>query len=139
MPCVEIPVKGWLLDDLSESFARDDPKAQEELNRAYAGASMRECEPYECEPYMVARVHGLSIKIFADEHPPPHFHVEYQGESASFSILSCEPLAPNGGLRRYEKRIRDWWQDNQRQLIDVWNTSRPSNCPVGPIDITGLD
>ena len=128
MPRAEIQIDGSLLDGLSEAFAWADPKAREDFARRYDEAAER-----RIIPYMVARVDGLKVKIFADEHPPPHFHVEYQGESASFSILNCERLEGVAGLERYEKAIHYWWERNQSRLIETWNTTRPSDCPVGPI------
>lgn len=85
--------------------------------------------------YIVARVSGLSVKIWADEHPPPHFHVSYQGQDASFSILDCRRLPGVKGLERYESTIRHWWGKNTRRLITVWNETRPTDCPVGPIAV----
>jgi hypothetical protein len=128
MPRTEISIDGNLLEELSEAFAYEDPKARQDFARAYAEAERR-----GIIPYMVARVKGLSIKIWADEHPPPHFHVDYQGQGASFSILTCERLAGVTGLERYDRTINRWWQRNQALLIETWNMSRPADCPVGPI------
>ncbi|MGH7928654.1 MAG: DUF4160 domain-containing protein, partial [Candidatus Binatia bacterium] len=82
---------------------------------------------------MIARVEGLKITIRADEHPPPHFHVSYQGEGASFSILDCQRLPKTQGLEIWERTIHDWWEDNRKLLVEKWNVTRPTNCPVGPI------
>ena len=35
---------------------------------------------------LVARVNGLKIEIYSNEHPPPHFHVKSPNINASFSI-----------------------------------------------------
>lgn len=72
---------------------------------------------------------GLKIEIFSNEHPPPHFRVSHNGESANFRISDCEPITP--GLNRWHRNIRAWHQDNKPQLIKAWNDSRPSDCPVG--------
>ena len=80
-------------------------------------------------------VKGLSIIIWADEHPPPHFHVSYQGEDASFSIVDCSRLRGSRGVERYDGEIRAWWGKNQNLLIEKWNASRPTECPVGPINL----
>jgi len=69
------------------------------------------------------------------EHPPPHFHVAYQGQDASFSIADCLRLPGVNGLERYESAIYNWWADNKHKLIEIWNASRPTNCPVGPIPV----
>src|SRR4051794_28885885 len=98
MPRVEVPLEGILLEKLSAELAHADPAAMAEFRRAYDELRRR-----GIFPHMVAQVKGLSIKIWADEHPPPHFHVDYQGQSASFSILTCERLRGVSGLERYEK------------------------------------
>jgi hypothetical protein len=77
----------------------------------------------------VARLNGLKIQVFSNEHPPPHFRVVYGGETANFSIKDCTRL--NGGLDRWLKNIRIWHMDNKQALIDAWNSNRPSDCPVG--------
>jgi hypothetical protein len=77
----------------------------------------------------VGNLNGLKIEIFAREHPPPHFRVLYAGETANFSISDCSKL--NGGLAKWEKNIKEWHSNNKQKLINVWNKTRPSDCPVG--------
>lgn len=78
---------------------------------------------------LVANFNGLRVQIFSREHPPPHFRVTYAGETADFSIGNCTKLA--GGLSKWERTIRAWHAGNKEKLIDVWNRTRPSDCPVG--------
>jgi Domain of unknown function (DUF4160) len=127
MAQVEIHIEDELLDELSERFFWEEF----EVHPLPPG---RDSESIG-SALIVARVNGLSIKVWADEHPPPHFHVTYQGEDASFSILDCSRLPGVRGLTRYERVIRDWWEENQRTLIEKWNVSRPNDCPVGPINL----
>jgi hypothetical protein len=115
-------VEGPLLNELSEYFFWEDYRPEPP-------------SPYGAAYELVARVRGLSIKILADEHPPPHFHVSYQGQHASFSIVDCSRLPGVKGLERYERRIHDWWSKNQSLLVERWNATRPSDCPVGPISL----
>jgi hypothetical protein len=123
MPRVEIDIGGELLDQLSRNLSwKEQGWRRPSITADYAPA-------YET----IDRVRGLTIKIFADEHPPPHFHVCYQGEDASFSILDCTRLRGVRGLERFEETIIGWWRDNRKALIEKWNSSRPANCPVGPI------
>jgi hypothetical protein len=74
---------------------------------------------------------GITVDVRVKEHPPPHFHVKAGNLQASYSIEDFTKL--NGNLDRYERAIRSWWQKNRHTLINVWNASRPSDCPVGPI------
>lgn len=78
---------------------------------------------------LVARVDGLKIEIFANEHPPPHFRVKHAGDTANFSIKDCAQL--NGGLKMWKRNIEAWHKANKSALIEVWNRTRPSDCPVG--------
>lgn len=77
----------------------------------------------------VDRFDGLTVSIFSNEHPPPHFRVMFQDETANFRIKDCGKL--NGGLVRYQRNIEAWWRDHRTDLIKVWNSTRPTNCPVG--------
>ena len=50
-------------------------------------------------------------------------------------IVTLERLPGVVGLERYERKIRDWWRENQRLLVEKWNISRPANCPIGPLEL----
>jgi len=78
----------------------------------------------------IARIDGLKIEVFANEHPPPHFRVNYQGESNNFKISDCEPLHGNS-LKKYHRNIKQWHKKNKQHLIKAWNNFRPDDCPVG--------
>ncbi|MEJ2630875.1 MAG: DUF4160 domain-containing protein [Acidihalobacter sp.] len=71
----------------------------------------------------------LKFEVFSNEHPPPHFRVSYNGESANYSIKDCSKLS--GDLNFYQKNIRLWHRENKQKIIDKWNSTRPSDCPVG--------
>jgi len=77
----------------------------------------------------VARLDGLKMQIFADEHPPPHFRVTYAGETANFTIKDCSRI--NGRLDKWLKTIQQWHSKNKAELIAAWDRTRPANCPVG--------
>ncbi|XUY27812.1 DUF4160 domain-containing protein [Agrobacterium sp. rho-8.1] len=86
--------------------------------------------------HMVALVdHRLKVEIRANEHPPPHFHVIYDGEDASFTLDTCTRLKGVRGLERHERVIRLWWQKNKAALAVRWNECRPENCPVGTVEV----
>lgn len=79
----------------------------------------------------VARIQGLKLEIFSNEHPPPHFRVKYQSSTANYQIKDCSRLNGSGEVLKYEKNIRLWWGKNKTSLIETWNRLRPSDCPVG--------
>lgn len=82
---------------------------------------------------LVARVHGLKIEVFAREHPPPHFHLSGGGVDATFSLIDCAHL--EGEVSGREKALVEWWYRRSRpMLVKSWNETRPTDCPVGPVD-----
>tara|TARA_R110002124_G_scaffold231235_5_gene396528 strand:- start:18090 stop:18488 length:399 start_codon:yes stop_codon:yes gene_type:complete len=83
----------------------------------------------------VGRLDGMSVQIQANEHPPPHFHVRYNRENASFSITDGIRLKGVNGLEKFDKNIKQWWKKNYCKLIEVWNRTRPSDCPVGKLEV----
>jgi hypothetical protein len=118
-------LKEWLVpftDELAlASLQRLLDEVEGELSSKHPGA-FRIAE-------RIARLGGLTIEVFAREHPPPHFRVKYNGETANFRISDGEQL--NGGLERYRRVIADWWRANKELLIQAWDSRRPSDCPVG--------
>lgn len=76
---------------------------------------------------------NLKMFVYADEHPPPHFHVIYNDEENSFRLDDATPLFPNGGLRKWFKNIKKWHGKNKQELYAAWNENRPTDCPVGPM------
>ncbi len=50
--------------------------------------------PTEVIKFLVARVKGLRVDVFANEHPPPHFCVRADGETANNRIKSGDTI-PN--------------------------------------------
>jgi len=120
------PQKEWStgqLQDLAESLERD----------FMAGSIIRETKQGAIRvslEHAVGTSGKLKFEVFSNEHAPPHFRVSYDGESANFAIKDCAKL--NGGLNQYEKTIQLWHRDNKQEIINKWNSTRPTNCPVGP-------
>jgi hypothetical protein len=83
--------------------------------------------------HYVDSIKGRKIEIFSNEHPPPHFTITYQGKSDSFNIETCEPL--HNTLGNFKRNIKKWWLINKDNLIDIWNSTRPTDCTVGKIII----
>jgi len=84
---------------------------------------------------LVARLNGLKIEIFSNEHPPPHFHVRSPKVNASFSIEDCSVL--NGKIATGDlKKIQYWHKHAKPLLIRAWDSTRPTNCTVGRYEST---
>lgn len=81
---------------------------------------------------LVAKVRGLQIHIYANEHAPPHFHVKGAEIDACFTISDCEFIRGQIGGR--EKKLVEWWFERSKPLLEsVWDLTRPSDCNVGPV------
>lgn len=83
---------------------------------------------------LVDRIDHVKIEIYPNEHPPPHYHVRTNEFNVSISILDCEVLEGNPNAKLL-KKIKYFHHKNKTKLIKVWNSLRPSDCPVGPISI----
>ena len=68
----------------------------------------------------ISRFYGIVIRMYDNDHPPPHFHAEYAGESIVVQIdtlaVVAEKLPPRAtGL------VMEWATQHQAELQDVWN------------------
>ncbi|MHB1033466.1 MAG: DUF4160 domain-containing protein [Pirellulales bacterium] len=67
----------------------------------------------------VSSFYGIAIRMYYDEHSPPHFHA-YVGESeASISIGTLEVM--QGSLpRRALAMVLEWASDHRDELRQNW-------------------
>lgn len=62
---------------------------------------------------------GIYIRMYHDDHNPPHFHAEYQGHEAFVEIATGEVIA--GSLPRAARRIvKEWCSNHQSELFENW-------------------
>jgi hypothetical protein len=65
----------------------------------------------------IAIFFGIIVRMWHDDHPPPHIHVEYQGFEALVTIETG--LVSNGELpRKVAGIMRDWCLLHQKELLD---------------------
>ncbi len=63
---------------------------------------------------------GIYIRMYHDDHAPPHFHVEYQGHEALVAIASGEVIS--GTLPKKAMRlVKEWCVEHQEELMEDWN------------------
>lgn len=66
---------------------------------------------------------GIYVRMYHDDHGPPHIHVAYQGFEALVSIDSGEILA--GRLpRKAERLIKDWCAEHHGELTENWTLAQ---------------
>lgn len=82
----------------------------------------------------ISAFYGIVIEMYFGDHPPPHFHAHYSGESAKVEIATGEVIA--GSLRRRALRlVREWIEEHRDELEANWeravNYERPE--PIEPL------
>lgn len=67
----------------------------------------------------ITRFFGIVIRMYFDDHPPPHFHAFYGGQEIQVSINPISIL--NGQLpRRAESMVIEWAALYQAELMENW-------------------
>ena len=83
----------------------------------------------------IAYFYGIAIRMYLEDHDPPHFHAIYSGNEAFVSIATGDIL--EGYLPKNAARlVKEWTLARQLLLMDNWNSAR-SGEPVKKVP--GLD
>jgi hypothetical protein len=83
----------------------------------------------------VSRFFGIVIKMFFDDHNPPHFHAEY---GADMALIDIRALSVFSG--RLPPRVRglviEWASQHQADLLDDWERARARAAllPIAPLE-----
>jgi hypothetical protein len=66
---------------------------------------------------------GISVRMFFNDHEPPHFHVRYQGFRARIRIADGEMI--DGRLPPSVRRLlKEWAALRQDALMRNWRSAR---------------
>ena len=80
----------------------------------------------------ISEFFGVVIAMYFSDHNPPHFHAEYAGDEAEFSIQTLEIL--EGHLpRRARALVVEWASLHRRELLANWERAR-QQVPLEPIE-----
>jgi hypothetical protein len=80
----------------------------------------------------ISRFFGVTIRMYYDDHAPPHFHAYYGEEGAKVDIETLDILA--GSLpRRARALVLEWAAEHREQLRENWLLSE-NHQPLNPID-----
>ncbi len=78
---------------------------------------------------------GIVIRMYFDEHDPPHFHAIYSGDEVQVGIDPIQVL--NGRLpSRAISLVIEWAALHQRELMDNWRRLR-SDMPAEKVEPLG--
>ncbi len=76
----------------------------------------------------ISRYFGIIIRMYFDDHPPPHFHAIYGQDQIQVSINPITVL--RGSLpRRAESMVFEWAALHQQELMDNWNRLDSNQSP----------
>ena len=83
----------------------------------------------------ISRFYGVVIRMFYNDHPPPHFHAEYAGSVAEISIETLEMLAGSLPPRAFVL-VLDWAALHRQELREDWELCRRKEQPrrIQPLD-----
>ena len=65
----------------------------------------------------ISRFFGITIYMYFKDHLPPHFHAEYGGEEAQFSIETGNIIV--GDLPRKQIRLIQAWVEIYREDLNI--------------------
>ncbi len=67
----------------------------------------------------ISRFFGISIRMYFDDHPRPHFHAYLGGQDASIAVDTLEVL--EGRLpKRALALVLEWASDHRDELRENW-------------------
>jgi hypothetical protein len=72
---------------------------------------------------------GIVIRLFFNEHAPPHFHAQYGEFKATINIQTLELI--EGRLpRRAMELVLDWAELHQAELLEDWRLCQAHQPPL---------
>jgi len=83
----------------------------------------------------ISRFFGIIIRMYFDDHPPPHFHAIYGNSEAQVAIDPIFIL--EGDLpRRAVSMVIEWAALHQHELMSNWQRLRESQAArkIPPLD-----
>jgi len=75
----------------------------------------------------ISMFYGIVIRMYWNEHRPPHFHAYYQGNEAAYDL---EGNLLNGAMpRKQERLIVAWVELHYEELLANWELAENDDEP----------
>ena len=83
----------------------------------------------------ISRFYGIIIRMYYNDHNPPHFHAEYQGKQAEYNLKTLEVIAGKIS-KRANAMVLEWASLHRDELMANWEKARiPSEVDkIDPLD-----
>lgn len=83
----------------------------------------------------ISRFYGIVVRMYVNDHAPPHFHAEYGGSEAVIDLHTLEIMY--GKLqRRALALVLEWAAIHRAELARNWTLARQGRSPqrIAPLD-----
>lgn len=78
---------------------------------------------------IISRFFGIIVRMFFNEHAPPHFHAEYAEHRAVINIRSLEVMEGKLPRRALELAL-DWAELHRDELLRDWDLCQQHQQPT---------
>jgi hypothetical protein len=72
---------------------------------------------------IISTFFGIVVRMFYEDHPPPHFHAEYQGQQGKFGFDGTM-IVGNIRSRTALRLIREWAELHRGELHANWERAK---------------
>jgi hypothetical protein len=77
----------------------------------------------------ISRFFGIVIRMFFDDHHPPHLHADYAGQGARIGLTPLTVLESQLPARALAM-VLEWTALHQQELLDNWDRLHAGQPPV---------
>lgn len=83
----------------------------------------------------ISRFYGISILLYAQDHPPAHFHAKYQEHEAVFAIATLH-LKQGWLPARARSLVVEWAALHREEFENAWAALRSGCIPskIAPLE-----
>ena len=83
----------------------------------------------------ISQFYGIAIRMFYDDHSPPHFHAVYGGQELVVGIAPIAILAGQAPAR-VRSMVLEWAALHQQALQADWERCRAGSLPesIAPLE-----
>ena len=83
----------------------------------------------------ISQFYGISIRMYYNDHAPPHFHAIYGSQEMIVGIMPIV-IIEGSVSPRTRSLVLEWAALHQQELLDNWERCRNAQAPlaVAPLD-----
>jgi hypothetical protein len=76
----------------------------------------------------ITRFYGIIVKMFFNDHSPPHFHAVYGKYNGLYNLKTLE-LEEGDLPNRAKQLVLEWANDYQEELLKMWEEQKFKKLP----------